>query len=357
MRGNDLFRKFVAMKCFSFAGGLSRVLKTSVLSILVASATLCQVHSISRAQSFSASMACSRIDTIDIGQVLQGDSTEYPLVLTNKFSPRIFHWAVTGGSTTLRLLESSGNGAPDSTWKATIVVQADTTLGPHAITVDIRSDTDSCTYRLLLVDRVIGPTPNDTTFSLQTLSENVIAIQTDSSSSIRSFNFANNASGADTINSITIFGSSAFSITSKPMLPLMLQHGQSFKVGITYRRSSLGSDNADLLIGMPDNPILLEAGLQGVRTATDGVQGKEIRTIYFFLYPNPSFGNLTIHTRNISQARVVITDLLGRVIEQADFAGDWIWDDALDGTYFVNLNGTTTGGTHIQETKRIVVMH
>ena len=85
-------------------------------------------------------------------------------------------------------------------------------------------------------------------------------------------------------------------------------------------------------------------------------------TNYVQLYPNPSFGSITIHNSSLINPRVTITDLLGRRITEASFTSDWQWDRETNsnnivaaGAYFLIVSGTTETGEPIREVQSIVL--
>ncbi|HZK75275.1 MAG TPA: T9SS type A sorting domain-containing protein, partial [Candidatus Kapabacteria bacterium] len=168
----------------------------------------------------------------------------------------------------------------------------------------------------------------------------------------------NNSDSAIKIDSLHIAQTNAFSFTSPPKFNFSVAAGDSFVIGLSYQRSSQGSDNGYLAISRPNEPILQDVILQGVRTSGDAVQLQPAASTYFRLYPNPSSGRVTIHSESIAVAHVTITDVLGRVEQQGDFSGDWSWDggSSNDGTCFVNITATTTDGFHVHEMRRLMMI-
>ncbi len=136
---------------------------------------------------------------------------------------------------------------------------------------------------------------------------------------------------------------------------------QRFHIGLFTLKLAFNASKPGFytdFITMPNEPIL-PLSVQGLLEPKDAVETQPVGTIYFYLYPNPSPGLLTIHTENITTAHVIITDVLGRTEQQTDFAGDWIWDGASvsDGTYFANITATTASGFQVHEIRRIVILH
>jgi hypothetical protein len=314
----------------------------------------------------SATLNCGQTDTINFGQILKGDSVEFPLALINNLSKTDTAWSVAGGLSYFKIPGPSNGGASfDSSWLTNVILNADTLgMGPVTTTITITPtpvDSACPAVHLLLQVEVIDSTADSTTFSLQNTSPQVIAIQSNSNSTSRLFYFKNNSTAPDTIESVQITGTKAFSIDTAPPKNFVLAPKDSFLVRLTYNRSSQGFDNGDLVIGMPDNPILLEVALQGVRTGNDAVQIQPTSSTYFTLYPNPSFGAVTIHSQNITHAHLTITDVLGRTLTETSFTGDWLWDRsgangiAPSGTYFIIVTGIGNNGESVHEVKRVVL--
>ncbi|HEX5316382.1 MAG TPA: T9SS type A sorting domain-containing protein, partial [Candidatus Kapabacteria bacterium] len=164
------------------------------------------------------------------------------------------------------------------------------------------------------------------------------------------------------IDSIKVTQTPAFAITRAPSLPDTIPSQGSFAVGLAYHRSSQGSDNGELVIHMPDEPILPAISLQGVRVANNAVQTQPAGSVYFWLYPNPSQGGITIHTEHLTHAHVTVTDVLGRIEREASFVGDWQWGRKIEGgglapagTYFVIVTGEDASGTTVRELERVAL--
>ncbi len=357
-------RNFVAMNTYSPSiYRIVRIIPRACFFLTILFSTLL-LGRIGNAQQ-SATLNCDSTDTINVGQVLKGDTLRIPVALINNFSKTDTTWTISAGLSYFGISGSSNGGAGfGNSWLTNVVLNADTLeIGPVTATITITPSDSSCTgVQLLLEGDVIGPTADDSTFSLQNASTEVIAIQSNTNSTSRLFYFKNESTALDTIDSVYITGTTAFSIDSPHTFPIILNAQSSLPVSLTYQRSSQGSDNGDLfIVSVPNEPILFDFALQGVRTANDAVQTQPPTTIYFYLYPNPSNGPVTIHTENILQSHVTITDVLGRTLTEASFTGDWQWDRsrgngiAPSGTYFVVVTGIGMGGEPVHEVKRLVI--
>jgi hypothetical protein len=349
-------RKFVVMNYITTINSLLASLrKHSFLFFLALTLNFLFAWS-GKAQSFTDTLKCKNAITVDIGGVLIGDTVMDSISLINRISSTDTTWNVSQNETaSLKLSDTLGHADSGKKWNTFIVF---TPKDTSSITVPISlvpTDDPGCASNINLTAHGIGPTKDSSTFSLQDTSEDVIAFQTNNNSDAGTFFFINNSDTAIEIDSIKISQTKAFSITSSPTLPLHLLSQASFPLGIAYQRTSQGSDNAELVIGVPNEPILPIA-LQGVRTGNDVVQTQPSGSIYFMLYPNPSYGPVTIHTENITQAHATITDVLGRTITEESFNGDWVWDGEQSGTYFVNITATMTDGTSLHEVRRVVMM-
>src|ERR1700733_9573318 len=348
-------RKFVEMINSSFYIPARFSRKLRVCLFILVPAFIFLFADAGRAQIFTGTMKCSDTITIDIGNVLIGDNVTDTISLTNGFSIHDSSWKVTQDDTMLRILDSVGLADSTYNWK-TFIICNPKGAGSIISAINISPVNDaSCLFVIILKANGIGPTKDSSTFSLQDTSKNVIAFQTNIDSVTGHFIFTNDSSASIEINNIYVLTDAAFSITPHPAPSFTLVPGASFTLDINYKPTSIGSDNGYLVISMPTDPILLEVALQGVRTGSDAVQTQQSGTIYFVVYPNPSNGQVTIHTENIAQTHVTITDVLGRTLTEESFNGDWVWSGDKSGTYYVNISATKTDGSYLHEVKRVVI--
>lgn len=353
-------RIFVAMNYSSLALPLGISKKFDYFVFLLALSSVLAFARLGQAQTFTGTLGCGKTDTIDIGPVLTLDTVDYPVSLINKFVSDA-SWTLSHPSSNFRIVEDSGRALQDSAWSAHILFGPGTTLGSISTADTVHAS--SCDAYLFLRAQVIGPTGDSTTFSIQTPSPQVIAFKTSNATDTGLFYFKNDTSASIVIDSIKITQTSAFAITSAPSLPYTLHSQDSFAIGLSYRRTSQGSDNGDLLVSMPNHPIApFEVALQGVRVANDAVQPQPAASMSLWLYPNPAQGPVTIHTENLTNAHVTITDVLGRAEREASFQGDWQWDRqteggsfAPSGTYFLVVTGMDRNGKAVQQVERFVL--
>ena len=314
------------------------------------------------AQITTESLKCNN-DTIRInfGNVLIGDTVADSINFINNLGSGILSWTLHNNSARLFFLDTSASNIQDSDSWRSVAICNPVTSGLISGQTTVNDTDPSCIPIILLTANGIGPTKNDSTFSLQDTSKNVIAFQSNSDSDTLQLNFQNNSDSTIVISSILIENTNAFSFTSTPKINDSVGPKQSLQIGISFDRTSQGSDNGDLVITMPDHPILQDVALQGIRIGNDAVQTSPLGTIYFYLYPNPSNGPVTIHTENITQAHLTITDVLGRTLTEASFIGDWQWDRSGDngiapsGTYFIVVTGIGTNGEPVHQVGRIVL--
>jgi hypothetical protein len=295
-----------------------------------------------------------------VGQILKGDSIDFPLTLVNQLGSLDTSWTISGGLPYFRLSNTQSSVAFGDSLKTNVILST-SSVNPGPLSTTIKIDADSCSTQLFLESIVIDSTADSTTFSLQDISPEVIAIQSNTDNTSRLFYFKNNSDSTVTMDSIRIIGTKAFSLDSNSLKTLTVARQDSFPVHLIYNRSSKGSDNGSLYIWMPNEPILPAIALQGVRTGNDAVQTQPTSSTYFSLYPNPSYGSVTIHTENIAHTNVTITDVLGRTVKSASIAGDWQWDRlekngvAPAGTYFIIVTGTGNNGEAVHEVQRVVL--
>jgi hypothetical protein len=359
MRVSHSFRKFVAMNIQVFSNSRAHrlILRACSLLTLLVLTSLSQ-HVIYAQQSVT--LNCGKPDTINFGQILKGDSEEFPLTLVNKLGQADTLWSISGGLSYFRLTDSQASVTLGDSLKTNVILSA-LKLNSKPLSTTIKIDADSCSTQLFLQAEVIDSTADSTTFSLQNTSPEVIAIQSATDNTTRLFYLKNNSFSTITIDSIRINGTKAFILDSNSLKSLTLAPQDSFQVHITYNRSLQGFDNGYLVVSKPDNPILLELALQGVRTANDAVQIQPVVSTYFSLYPNPSYGSVTIYTENMTHANVTITDVLGRTVKTAPISGDWLWDrSGTNGaapaeTYFIIVTGIGSNGEAVHEVQRVVL--
>lgn len=312
-------------------------------------------------------LSCGSSITINLGPVLAGNTVEVPITFINNISDSDTEWreTVTNASSRITPLDTAGSAAFHGMWVAHVLLttnQSDTS-GTDSTRLTLTSRFGSCSEQITIKITYIGPTMDSSTFLLQSTSPEVIAVQSNVDNTSRLFYFKNNSNSTITIDSIRIKGTTAFSIDSEPSSPPFSVSGQdSFRIVLTFQRTSQGSDNGDLVIGKPDEPILLDIALQGVRVANDAVQTQPAGSVYFWLYPNPSQGGITIHTEHLTHAQVTVTDVLGRIEREASFEGDWQWSRQIEsgglapaGTYFVIVTGQDASGTTVRQVERVIL--
>jgi hypothetical protein len=311
-------------------------------------------------------LSCGSSITINLGPVLAGNTVEVPITFINNISDSDTEWreTVTNASSRITPLDTAGSAAFHGTWVAHVLLttnQSDTS-GTDSTRLTLTSRFGSCSEQITIKITYIGPTRDSSTFLLQSTLPEVIAVQSNVDNTSRLFYFKNNSNSTITIDSLHISGTNAFSFSSAPQFNFSVKPNDSFRVGLTYQRSSQGSDNGELVIGMPNHPILPAISLQGVRGDNDVVQTQPAGSVYFWLYPNPSQGGITIHTEHLTHAHVTVTDVLGRIEREASFESDWQWSRQIEsgglapgGTYFVIVTGQDASGTTVREVERVAL--
>jgi hypothetical protein len=244
---------------------------------------------------------------------------------------------------------------------------------PFIITFAPKSiETDSATLffnfnghaaTLKLTAQGIDTTTDSSTLALSNTANETIAMEYQKDSAVIHVFIKNDFSTEDTISSVTLADPTFFHVLNPPTTLISLPSKDSFEVTLSFNASGSSTHflKDALYISKPNHPIAPAIALQGLYVPNAAVQTGSQGSVYFFLYPNPTIGLLTIHTDNISSAHATITDVLGRTIQQADFTGDWQWDRASSngiapsGTYFVIVSGIGSNGEPVHEVKRVVL--
>jgi hypothetical protein len=217
----------------------------------------------------------------------------------------------------------------------------------------------SCQTTFDVFAKVVGPDTNNSIIPLDHGPDDIIAFKSDTSDETLDLQFQNNDSVSISIDTLELQNDTAFRIVSSSIkFPATLSSGSSFNLKLSFIASSPGFHSD--FIGAPDHSIL-PLSVQGLLIPKDDVETQPTGSIYFMLYPNPSNGPVTIHTQNISQTHLTISDVLGRTLTETSFTGDWQWDRsgsngiAPSGTYFVIVSGIGSNGEPVHEVKRVVL--
>jgi hypothetical protein len=243
-----------------------------------------------------------------------------------------------------------------------VVTFAPKSVGNDSTTLTFKFDGDSAT--LLLTAQGIDTTTDSSTLTLSNAANGIIAMEYQKDSALIHVFIKNDFSTEDTISSVTLADPTFFHILNPPTTSIPLPSKDSFEIILSFNATGSSTDflkDELLLVSVPNDPIAPEIAIQGLYNPNDAVQTQPTQTTYFYLYPNPSQGPVTIHSQNISQTHVTITDVLGRTLTEASFTGDWQWDRsesggmAPSGTYFVIVTGIGTNGEPVHEVKRMVL--
>jgi hypothetical protein len=242
-----------------------------------------------------------------------------------------------------------------------IVTFAPKSVEKDSSTLIFNFDGHSATLRLSA--QGIAPTADSSKLTLSNTANEIIAMEYQKDSAVLHVLIQNDLS-TDTISNISLANDTFFHILSAPQTPFSFQKNASFEITLSFNASGASTGflkDELLLVGVPNDPIAPAIAIQGLYNPNDAVQTQPPTTIYFYLYPNPSNGPVTIHTENILQSHVTITDVLGRTLTEASFTGDWQWDRsrgngiAPSGTYFVVVTGIGMNGEPVHEVKRLVI--
>ncbi len=314
------------------------------------------------AQKVPNTLSCGSKFSIDLGTVLAGGTLRDTLFLFNQDSDRdsIFeiktlpdtNFSWTDPSSIHILLDSTRD------WTTISFTSSKIGLAAKTIVIEPTADTDSCQTTCDIIATVVGPDTDGAIVQLDSGSKDIIAFKSDTSNQTLQIQLQNNYGHSIFTKTLQIQDTTAFSIDKSSIIPDSLADRAIFTLKLRFTAKSLGFYTD--FIRSPDEPIL-PISIQGLLLHNDAVKTQPITPVYFVLYPNPSNGPVTIHTKNISQAHVGITDVLGRTLTEASFTGDWQWDRtgtngiAPSGTYFVIVSGIGMNGEPVHEIKRVVL--
>ncbi|MDP4199365.1 MAG: hypothetical protein Q8922_11115 [Bacteroidota bacterium] len=231
-------------------------------------------------------------------------------------------------------------------------------------TITVTFSRDSCTFSLTIYATALGPAPDYSTFYL-TNAPQVIAMQYTSDSAFLHARIQNAQASTVQIESIKFQYGEAFHLdTTFNQWPIALPPGQSFDIPISFQSTFIGFRSDVLIVSMPNHPILPEVAIavQGVRLTPSSVISQS-STTNFWLYPNPAYGAITIHSDGVINLHVKVTDILGRTLREANFVQDWTWDGAsasgqqnAPGTYYFDVSGISDDGQPVHEVRRVALL-
>ncbi len=345
------------MSIVRFSSSINRFIFACVAGVVI-------LPAMSAVAQTSNTLSCGGRGTIDLGAVLSGGTIQDSLYLMNSDNKgdsvfRIisaktqeFSWTISSG---IRL-------APGDSGYVTTFIFSDSSLRTDSLPVVFEpntADSDSCQTTFEVLAEVVGSTGNNSILPLKHTSHNIIAFKSDTSNETLQIQFQNNFGKSLPIQSLGLQNDTAFHIVSSSIsFPDTLPSGGSFTLNLSFtaKRPGFYTD----FITSPDQPIL-PLSVQGLLLPNDAVQIQPANSTYLSIYPNPSYGSVTIHTENITHADLTITDVLGRTVKATPITGDWLWDrsgangTALAGTYFIVVTGTGSNDEAVHEVQRVVL--
>jgi hypothetical protein len=314
-----------------------------------------------KAQTITDTLSCGRISNIDLGAVVTGGTLSESLDLFDSSrTDSVFTIISNANSGFSWTIDSAGIAIqPLHIGTATIIsFSADSVAQVDSDELIFQSkQNDSCITTFTLTAEVIGPTGNNSVLPLSHTSHTIIAFKTNTPGDTLDLKLQNNLGSSLTLDSVNLQKGTAFTIVSSS-LPATIPEDSSFKLKLAFTASKAGFYTD--FVRMPNHSIL-PLSVQGLLLPNDAVQTRPPATSYFSLYPNPSYGQVTIHSENITQTQVTITDVLGRTLTEASFTGDWQWDRAegngiaRSGTYFIVVTGIGSNGEPVHEVQRLVL--
>jgi hypothetical protein len=310
------------------------------------------------AQTITDTFSCSHVSTIDLGSVLVGGSIHDSLFLfdSNTVKPRdtINFTIFPNGTVSLEDTNPFFLSSLQQTYATTILFSptAPGSISDSIVLESLRDASCRTTYRITAEG--VGPTADNAIIPLHHTSHDIIAFKSDTVLHIQ----LHNNGAAITFDTLKLDTGTAFRLDlSAVTFPYTLASGSSFPLTLSFIASTPGFYTD--FISAPDEPIL-PISVQGLLNPNDEVQTPG-KSTYIWLYPNPSQSMVTIRTQGLSGTHAIITDVLGRVVQQADFTGDWQWDRQNDGAmvpagiYFLLVTGKEMNGKAVHQVARIVL--
>ncbi|SRR5579883_49258 len=218
--------------------------------------------------------------------------------------------------------------------------------------------------RVTLFSSGIAPTKDSSSILLSNIAYSTIALKYTKDSANVLFFIKNNQEQTDTITNLTTEGNTFFHILGHPSFPIVLAFGDSLPIHISFK--SIGPIERfvrdRLYITMPDHPILPSISLQGLYTPDASIlETSNNEPTHFWVYPNPSSGPVRIHS-DFVHTHFQLTNVLGEILDNEDFTGDWMWDRRASGnytvphgTYFLILTGEDANGHTVRQVCPIVL--
>jgi hypothetical protein len=315
------------------------------------------------------SLHCSTpsVKTVEIGGVLFGGSVQDTVRFLNAFTipnDSVFTFEFAGDASFSVDIDSF-HLHPDSQALWTFNYKPTDSSNHFAyLIIRTRGSDSTCIDTLLINAPAITPTKDSATFSIFPSPQDVIAIQSSTNISSLTIYLKNETTSQYIIDTIRLVGfDTSMSISSHIPFPDTLVASDSFQLSLTFNRTSKGFENGHLVITVPDEPILQDAiAVQGLRLPDAFVDFMPSGSVYFWLYPNPSQGVVTLHSEGLVHMHVKLLNVLGITLRDEDFNQDWTLSTISaaipePGTYFVVVSGITPDGMSVHEVKRLVILH
>jgi hypothetical protein len=244
-----------------------------------------------------------------------------------------------------------------------VVQYAPTSQGTDTLQILLTRNGEKCKYALKLSGWAIPATPENAAIPLANFIPPTVAFVTPDDTSRRYLALYNNFGHALRIDTIRLLKAVSFRIDTALRYPDTLAPNTILELPLAFEPKQKGLNQDYLIVGVPDKPILFDViPIQGFFNPTSSVRINITRTAHFAVFPNPSHGDLTVHSDGLSRSRVEIMDMLGRTLTASSFAHDWRWDrktsdgnTVSSGAYFLIVSGTTDAGEHVREVQSLVL--
>jgi hypothetical protein len=239
-----------------------------------------------------------------------------------------------------------------------------TSQGTDTFQIGFTGSNGKCQYQIRLWGVGIDTTPEQTLLPLFTSIPKTVAFTSQEDTSVHYLSLYNNSITAIHIDSMRLVRASAFRIDSPAKYQVTLFPFDTLRVPLIFKPQTKGLYQDYLIVWKPVEPVLQDViPIQGFYDPPpQSVRISVTHAAHFAVYPNPSHGEIMVHTESLTHARAEIIDMLGRRIEEGSFNSDWQWNretigggTAMSGAYFIVVSGMTESGESVREVETIVL--
>lgn len=367
MRATDFRRNFAIVKITMLsrrAALLLSVAATVIAMSVVSRQTIAQTYT----RTYNRTFHCNGMDTVFAGQALaNGGRVDDTLAIRDVSALQkgafVRITLSQDKDTAFQIFPNTGLvklGAGDS--MQFYITFAPKTKGFQVCTLLLQSqDTSTCVDTIILLGQGIGLTNPKDSLPLFASTPPTIAVRSTTDSTQYSIPLYNNDSSSVHIESIRLAYGNTFKVF--PTQPFDLPAHSIYFLPLVFQHPFKGLNQDYLIVSVPNEPILFDViPIQGFSDPNSGVKHVGSGRVSFWIYPNPSHGEITVHTESLTHVRVQVMDLLGRTLSEAAPTGDWIWRRetmgdgfATSGAYFLIVTGENDRGQPVREVQTVIL--